>query len=201
MKRRNEAAFEGGRRSTAVQTGFGGLVVVLALAGCGAGGTELESPFAAEFAQARNQATTDFERTILEDDEISEAELDEARQRFARCVEDLGYLVTFGEHGMRIEYPGVDASNVAETEAASEKSFECEVGSTSVIEPLYAAVRSNPEGGDYRQNAVECLIRHGVAPASARAEDLETYTLSAEAGGPDEEHRETVIACLDDTSF
>ncbi|MFF2620488.1 hypothetical protein [Oerskovia jenensis] len=178
------------------------VAALVALGGCSTAPSESEGPFAAEFAQARNQATTDFEREVLEDDEIAEAELDEARQRFERCVEDLGYLVTFGEHGMRIEYPGVDASNAAETEAASEKAFECEVGSTSVIEPLYAAVRSNPEGGDYRQNAVECLIRHGVAPESARAEDLESYTVSnADSNGPSEEIRATVIACLDDTSF
>ncbi|RXR25722.1 hypothetical protein EQW78_11935 [Oerskovia turbata] len=91
--------------------------------------SESPGPFAAEFAQARDQATTDFERDVLEDDEIAVAELDEARQRFARCVEDLGYTVSFGELGMRIEYPGVDASNATETEAASQKAIECEVGS------------------------------------------------------------------------
>lgn len=71
-------------------------VAVMAVSACSPGPEE-DGTYAAEFAKARNDATTEVARKILEDDVITEAEFRPVQDASIQCMRDQGLTVELVE--------------------------------------------------------------------------------------------------------
>lgn len=140
----------------------------MAVSGCAPGPEEQENPYAAEFAKARADATTDAARTILEDDVITTAEFDQVKDASVQCMRDEGLTVELSETGGLIfENVGstwdtpqaeLDAWEARMTTAMGECEGKFDI---PVLEALYGAVTDNPDNKDLLQAVADCLVRGG----------------------------------------
>jgi len=134
-------------------------IAALALLVSGCGGAEAESgsnPYESEFKQSLSVVSTDFERQILEDHVISDAEYAEARTRLQQCVEGQGFE-------LELTPDGTVLTATDETQAAAEAAFEeCEMTTVINIEALYWAVRTNPHKEDKDELSARCLREAGL---------------------------------------
>ena len=144
----------------------------LVLAGCTAE-KPVPGPWSAEFDQGIQDATTDFERDVLADHVITHEEWSEARLRYARCVDDLGFRADLNPDGTSgVEFIGVPLDDEDALEAASKQADGCQVGTGAIIDPLYSMVAGNPTHEDINQLVVQCLIRHDRVSADYTLEQL-----------------------------
>ena len=159
-----------GRRVGRVAAVVGALLLIAEMAACSAespgGGS---GPYAAEFEQARRNAVTDFQREVLSDDQITDAEFREVRQRYVDCVADAGMHVVAQPNGQYDFSPG--PAN-AEQEAAERR---CSDETTYVIEPLYYLLQVNPDNEDFSALIVECLRQQGVVDDAFTKEDWDRF--------------------------
>lgn len=97
-------------------------------------------------------------------------EYQEAVDRYVKCLQDTGLsasaqLQEGGMYQYAITYPtGTTEASPAET--------DCAEGTTLLIEPLYGAIQTNPENGDFPQLIVDCLIRNEIVEAGYSKADL-----------------------------
>ncbi len=122
--------------------------------------------YASLFEQARQQATSDFEREVLADDQITRAEYEEATQLWVECLAGKGVEVKLQDQGGYYT-AGVPAEN---SEGFEENSDLCAEGTTAVIEPLYIQILQNPGNEDPTELIVACLIETGLADSSFTVE-------------------------------
>lgn len=153
-----------------------GVGVLLVMSAC-SGADEASSPYNADISQAREAATSEFERTVLDDGEISDAEFDEARGLLAECIVARGYLFQVEEGGgysvgSDDPRPTDPDAAAAYDEAIDDAHTECGVGSTDVIEPLYLAMNENPSNVDLNEVWASCLVDQGFRDAGYGVEDL-----------------------------
>ncbi|MDO5495336.1 MAG: hypothetical protein Q4G64_06455 [bacterium] len=115
-------------------------------------------PWAAAFEAARAEATSDFERQVLEDNEVTRAEYEEGVALYLECLRDRGFQASAtevnGSYSYMIEGGGEDVDTA---------SHECAIGTTWVIAPLYGAISGNPDNTDPNQQSAECFVRNGLA--------------------------------------
>lgn len=122
---------------------------------------------------------SDFEREVLEraveTGSISQADYDEAVNRYLKCTSDLGYDETATKlaSGLyQITPPIFDTD--AEADKYSEQSADCAEGTTMVIESLFNQQQNNPDLlADPRQTAVQCLLEGGFVDASYTVDDFD----------------------------
>lgn len=147
----------GGSGVVLLRVGAGVAVLALLVAGC-AEDTDTETGlYASEFKQAREAATTDFERDILADEKITDAEYQEARERLKSCVAERGFeLELLVDGGTSIPY------SQGEEAALDSAILECEATTVVNIEWLYWDVRKNPEKLDFDELSAECLRKTGL---------------------------------------
>lgn len=140
-------------------------------------------PYAKEFAEARNRATSDFERAVLADDLITHAEYAEAVDRFVTCMQDAGYdfvavpgpdVPGMWWYESRIPDVAMQSTPVMEAYSADQKEdFDrCSEGTTFVIEALYGAILTNPTNADRTALIVTCFQRTGLAESDYTAADF-----------------------------
>lgn len=123
----------------------------------------IETPnpyYAAEFATAKNQATTDFERKILDDDVITRAEFLEAKSLYYRCLRSYGLVVT--PNDPQSDLGGFSVGGTWDESVVNTALAECPAGTIDVIEPLYASMVKNPEKRHLNDLLAECLVAVGV---------------------------------------
>lgn len=122
--------------------------------------------YASLFEQARQQATSDFEREVLTDDQITRAEYEEATQLWVDCLAGKGINVKLQDQGgyYTAGVPAEDSSGF------EENSDLCAEGTTAVIEPLYIQILQNPGNEDPTELIVACLIETGLADSSFTVE-------------------------------
>ncbi len=143
------------------------VAAVALLSGCSQNAGQ-EGPYAAEFDAAYEASTSDFERGVLRDGTISDAEMVEARSRLVACLEDRGVPV----EALGDRYRLGPFEDEAESRGADSILAECETGTTALIEPLYAAVLGNPQDEDVTTAVAECMVRHGARGADYSADDV-----------------------------
>jgi hypothetical protein len=151
------------------------LTIVIILSGCAGsppGEAGPSAPYAAEFKAAEAAATSDFEREVLRDGKITQQEFDEASQRFIDCASQRGVTVTQLSEGGRFSGWSVTGPNKDEVFAS------CQIGTVTLIEPLYNDILRNPKHLDINELESACLRRAGLAPPSYTAAD---YRRDAEA--------------------
>lgn len=129
-----------------------------------------DSPYSAEIRNAQKNASSDFERQVLEDGVIEASEYKEAVDRFVECIHDLDVPVTLVAQGNYFIY------ETPQGDAFASAQDECSVGTNGQIEPLYAMMDSNPEKRDPRTIRAECLVRAKVAPKEYSAADFDSDT-------------------------
>lgn len=120
--------------------------------------------YATAFADARAQATSDFERTVLADDIITQAEYDEAVQRFIACLHDTGRSADISAEPDplipgAIVYRGTVNANIP-PEVRQRILESCTDGTTKLIEPLSIAITVNPDNADFDELVLSCLHDH-----------------------------------------
>ncbi|TGJ96265.1 hypothetical protein DLJ96_11040 [Actinotalea fermentans ATCC 43279 = JCM 9966 = DSM 3133] len=147
-------------------------MLMLALAAVGvtgcSGEAEAPNPYAAEFAKARSEVTTEVARKILEDDVITAAEYRPVKDASIQCMRDQGLTVELNEVG------GLTFENVGSTWDTSQEELDAwEVRMTTamdecegkfdipVLESLYGSVTDNPDNKDLLQAVADCLVRGG----------------------------------------
>lgn len=168
-------------------------VLSLALVGaCSDGpGSDEVSPYSAEFENAFANATSDFERGVLEDGEITSAEYEEAMDNYLACMHDLGVDVTLQASGEMYQY---ETSTVEEFDLHD---ADCRRGTVAWIEPLYDGTINNPGNVevDRAAFAAECLVEAGLAPEGYSAEELGADLSSG--SGPARTNMDDVGACFE----
>ena len=184
--------------------------LALAATACGCQQTmpAAEGPWAADIEQARSEwASNEFVQSVLADSSISEAELQDMRQRVLSCLTDKGVIgASFGPSG-ELSVPDQPVGSSISAEQQQEFEYTCSVDAGEpIIEALEFNMRVNPDHRDINELYTQCLIRHKAVDPSftvqelARARESETPLDSAlpfidPSQGPDILHR-----CIDDPS-
>lgn len=135
--------------------------------------TELFQQYLAE------EEPTDFERGVLEravsTGQISQADYDEAFNRYTQCTSDLGFDEKWTKlsTGLYQITPPTFADQAA-ADVYAEQSTDCADGTVMMIEALFAQQQANPNLlADPRAVAVQCLLEGGFVDASYTVDDFD----------------------------
>ncbi len=153
------------------------LTTVIAGVGC-SGPAPATNPYAEDFRQAKEFATSDFERAVLEDGEITRAEYEEAMQRYVSCIRDGGGNVELKDQSGYYVY-----QVSGDIDAYDRMSDGCARGTTALIEPLYVDVLMNPDKLDPDEALARCFVAAGLVKAPFGAQDLRDLMTAAGADG------------------
>lgn len=148
--------------------------LALALAGCSSGADpapDVADRWRTEIDALLADDVSALERQVLADYEITDAELAEARDAYARCMSDRGLEADFGDgegfsYGATQESQDAFRSASADPEAALDQiptiADACADGTIWDIGLYYREMRSNPEGRSLLELWRECLESAGV---------------------------------------
>lgn len=130
----------------------------------------MNSPYRSYFEDAlTSEQTPQFQKDILIDGVITDAELDEARNRFKTCFEDQGYDVALIPGSYNIGDGGT-----GDPPALVEAAFDdCQSKFVMAVEPLHNAMLTNPDNVEWRLNIVSCLKRHNLVDATFTVEQVD----------------------------
>lgn len=145
-----------------------------AVVGC-SGTDPAADPYAEEFRQAKELATSDFERAVVEDGKVSRAEYEEAMQRHVACIRDAGGSVELRDQSGYYVYEVSDAA------AYDRISPGCSRGTTDLIEPLFVDILTNPDKLDPDEMVARCFVAAGLVKAPFGAQDLRDLMTAAGA--------------------
>ncbi|MCL2736763.1 MAG: hypothetical protein FWD75_09095 [Propionibacteriaceae bacterium] len=121
-------------------------------------------------------STSAFERQVLSDYAVTDAEFHEAQQLFSQCVADQGWTVVFTDSGYTITAtPGGGHDDEFPPASLNQ---DCQIGSLNYIEPIYRGLRDNPLGLTPAQTIRACYEQHGVPDADGLSEDEFTALLN-----------------------
>jgi len=159
--------------------------LALAATACGCQQTTpaAEGPWASDIEQARNEwASNEFVQSVLSDSAISEAELQDMRQRVLNCLTDKGITgASFGPDGT-LNVPDQPVGSTISAEQQQEFEYACSVDAGQpIIEALEFDMRVNPDHRDINELYTQCLIRNKAVEPSFTAQDL---TRALESGTP-----------------
>ena len=150
--------------------------LALAATACGCQQTTpaAEGPWAADIKQARSEwASNEFVQSVLADSAISEAELQDMRQRVLSCLTDKGVTgASFGPSGT-LSVPDQPVGSSISEEQQEEFVHACSIDAGQpIIEALEFDMRVNPDHRDINELFTQCLIRHKAVEASFTAQEL-----------------------------
>ena len=150
--------------------------LVLAATACGCQQTTpaAEGPWAADIEQARNEwASNEFVQSVLADSAISEAELQDMRQRVLSCLTDKGVTgASFSPSG-QLSVPDQPVGSSISEEQQEEFVHTCSIeAGQPIIEALEFDMRVNPDHRDINELYTQCLIRNKAVEPSFTAQEL-----------------------------
>ena len=150
--------------------------LALAATACGCQQTTpaAEGPWAADIEQARNEwASTEFVQSVLADSAISEAELQDMRQRVLSCLTDKGVTgASYGPSGT-LSVPDQPVGSSISEEQQEEFIHACSIDAGEpIIEALEFDMRVNPDHRDFNELYTQCLIRNKAVEPSFTAQEL-----------------------------
>ena len=153
------------------------LTTVIAGVGVGCSGPPPTSdPYAEDLRQAKELATSDFERAALEDGKVMREEYEEAVQRYVACIRDGGGSVEPVDQSGYYVYE--NSGDIDHYDAISDG---CSMGTNNLIEPLYVDILKNPEKLDSDEALARCYIAAGLVKAPFNAQDLRDLMTAAGA--------------------
>ena len=150
--------------------------LTLAATACGCQQTTpaAEGPWAADIEQARSEwASNEFVQSVLADSAISEAELQDMRQRVLSCLTDKGVTgASFGPSG-DLSVPDQPVGSSISEEQQEEFVHTCSIDAGQpIIEALEFDMRVNPDHRDINELYTQCLIRNKAVEPSFTAQEL-----------------------------
>ena len=150
--------------------------LALAALACGCQQTTpaAEGPWAADIEQARSEwASNEFVQSVLADSAISEAELQDMRQRVLSCLTDKGVTgASFSPSG-NLSVPDQPVGPSVSEEQQEEFVHTCSIDAGQpIIEALEFDMRVNPDHRDINELFTQCLIRNKAVEASFTAQEL-----------------------------
>ena len=150
--------------------------LTLAATACGCQQTTpaAEGPWAADIEQARSEwASNEFVQSVLADSSISEAELQDMRQRVLSCLTDKGVTgASFGPSGT-LSVPDQPVGSSISEEQQEEFVHACSIeAGQPIIEALEFDMRVNPDHRDINELYTQCLIRNKAVEPSFTAQEL-----------------------------
>ena len=150
--------------------------LALAATACGCQQTTpaAEGPWAADIEQARSEwASNEFVQSVLADSAISEAELQDMRQRVLSCLTDKGVTgASFGPSG-ELSVPDHPVGSSISEEQQEEFVNACSIeAGQPIIEALEFDMRVNPDHRDINELYTQCLIRNKAVEPSFTAQEL-----------------------------
>lgn len=150
--------------------------LTLAATACGCQQTTpaAEGPWAADIEQARSEwASNEFVQSVLADSSISEAELEDMRQRVLSCLRDKGVTgASFGPSGtLSVPDQPVGSSISAQQQEEFVSACSNDAGQP-IIEALEFNMRVNPDHRDVNELYTQCLIRNKAVEPSFTAQEL-----------------------------
>lgn len=163
----------GGRSGTSVVcSGFAAGISVLALilAACAPSSSEVEpteSPWKAYIDDLRPQVT-DFAWQVLQDYEVTDAELQEARDRAKPCLTDVGIEAHYdyaygGRYSQPLEMEDAQFDRLLD---------DCTFSELIRIESVHLQMRKNPNNVDIHDLYARCLIKAGLVDPGVQGNDL-----------------------------
>jgi hypothetical protein len=150
----------------------------LLLSGCSSP-AEADGPYSDAAREALDRASSDFERGVLSDLNVTRAEYEEAVDRYVRCIEDAGAEVKPVDQGGYYIY--AVGGDTGKYDAVADK---CSTGTRALIEPLYLNMITNPDAEDFEDIVVACFERHGGIDETISGDDLERYLQASTDGDP-----------------
>ena len=150
--------------------------LALAATACGCQQTTpaAEGPWAADIEQARSEwASNEFVQSVLADSSISEAELQDMRQRVLSCLTDKGVTgASFGPSST-LSIPDQPVGSSISAEQQQEFVHACSIDAGEpIIEALEFDMRVNPDHRDFNELYTQCLIRNKAVEPSFTAQEL-----------------------------
>lgn len=133
-----------------------------------------EGPWAADIEQARSEwASNEFVQSVLADSAISEAELQDMRQRVLSCLTDKGVTgASFSPSG-QLSVPDQPVGSSISEEQQEEFVHTCSIDAGQpIIEALEFDMRVNPDHRDINELYTQCLIRNKAVEPSFTAQEL-----------------------------
>ena len=159
--------------------------LALAATACGCQQTTpaAEGPWAADIEQARNEwASNEFVQSVLADSSISEAELQDMRQRVLSCLTNKGVTgASYGPSGT-LSVPDQPVGSSISEEQQEEFIHACSIDAGEpIIEALEFDMRVNPDHRDINELYTQCLIRNKAVEPSFTVQE---FTRARESGTP-----------------
>ena len=152
------------------------VVPLLCLAGC-TGGQPAQSVTVAPMWKdeidrtlALNTNLSDFERQVLSDYVITDAEYAEAQNLFKQCMSDQGWDVTFDADRRGLNITALGGSGHTGTVPADVE-LGCQTGTLINIQPLYFGMRDNPQGLSNDQLIRACFEKKSVPDGAGLTDD------------------------------
>ena len=159
------------------------VVVVATVCGCQQATPAAEGPWAADTEQARSEwASNEFVQSVLADSSISEAELQDMRQRVPSCLADKGVSgASFGPSGTLSVPDQPVGSSISEEQQQRFISACSSDAGQPIIEALEFNMRVNPDHRDFNELYTQCLIRNKAVEPPFTAQEL---ARACESGTP-----------------
>lgn len=143
-------------------------VLAFVISSCGvASENDKAGMYESDWNYAIQNASTDFERNVLKDREISRDEYVEALDMYVACIHDSGAEVALEENA-GVFYYAIGAN----TKLYDENADRCSQGTKDLIEPLYLNELTNPEKLDYDLVTASCLVARKVVDEPFTGADL-----------------------------
>lgn len=150
------------------------VVVVATVCGCQQATPAAEGPWAADTEQAHSEwASNEFVQSVLADSSISEAELQDMRQRVLSCLADKGVSgASFGPSGTLSVPDQPVGSSISEEQQQRFISACSSDAGQPIIEALEFNMRVNPDHRDFNELYTQCLIRNKAVEPPFTAQEL-----------------------------
>jgi hypothetical protein len=171
------------------------LAVLVGTSSCAEPAPKVKSgPYSAEILAAAKTANSDFERKILADGEITEAEYEEAVNKTIACTADHGFQVSKTRTSSGYNYDMVGST-------AGDKAFsDCSAKFSSTIESFYNSQVVNPNNGDFWDLVLKCLKRKEVVPADYTRAKLDQEKRNGFKSSSFDRTNSGDVACLQNPS-
>jgi len=143
------------------------------MAGCSGGHdptADIAPMWRDQIEQVLRNNPSDFEKRVLADFSISDAEYQEARALYGRCMANLGWTVVDQPDGSYLISGTAGTANEGKA-VPNETRDTCAAGTINWIEPLYLGMKDNPEGLTPVQLIRRCFEQHGVPDGEGMSDD------------------------------
>jgi len=110
-----------------------------------------------------------FEKQVLSDYVITDAEYAQAQQMYVQCMANQGYVVTFHDNGSS----DVTASSTNPNQGPVPQTVSdgCSQGTIAFIQAMYISLKYNPQNLSAAAGTRQCYEEHGITDGAGLSDD------------------------------